>query len=75
MKKVKLTPIAAKQKLKDHYKYFETDFYQDGEDIYMNCQDNVGISVRDLWENLELERKEGYKASELILDEVGIWKI
>lgn len=47
-----------KQKLKDYYKYFESDFYQDGENIYMNCQDNVGITVRDAWEDLELTRKE-----------------
>ena len=50
-----------KQKLKDYYKYFESDFYTDGEDIYMNCQDNVGISVKDMWENLEQERKENYE--------------
>ena len=47
-----------KQKLKDYYKYFESDFYQEEENIYMNCQDNVGITVRDMWENLELTRKE-----------------
>lgn len=47
-----------KQKLKDYYKYFESDFYQEGENIYMNCQDNVGITVRDAWEDLELTRKE-----------------
>lgn len=47
-----------KQKLKDYYKYFESDFYQEGENIYMNCQDNVGILVRDAWEDLELTRKE-----------------
>ena len=47
-----------KQKLKDYYKYFESDFYQEGENIYMNCQDNVGITVRDIWEELELTRKE-----------------
>ena len=47
-----------KQKLKDYYKYFESDFYQDGENIYMSCQDNVGITVRDAWEDLELTRKE-----------------
>ena len=50
-----------KQKLKDYYRYLDSDFYQDGEDIYMNCQDNVGISVRDMWENLEQERKEEYE--------------
>lgn len=64
-----------KQKLKDYYKYFESDFYQDGEDIYMNCQDNVGITVRDMWENLEQEKKESYEANKLILDELGIWRI
>ncbi len=47
-----------KQKLKDYYKYFESDFYQEGENIFMNCQDNVGITVRDAWEDLELTRKE-----------------
>ena len=47
-----------KQKLKDYCKYFESDFYQEGENIYMNCQDNVGITVRDAWEDLELTRKE-----------------
>ena len=47
-----------KQKLKDYYKYFESDFYQEGENIFMNCQDNVGITVRDVWEELELTRKE-----------------
>lgn len=50
-----------KQKLKDYYRYLDSDFYQEGENIYMNCQDNVGISVRDMWENLEQERKEGYE--------------
>ena len=47
-----------KQKLKNYYKYKECDFYQDGENIYMNCQDNVGILVKDAWEDLELTRKE-----------------
>ena len=47
-----------KQKLKDYYRYLDSDFYQEGENIYMNCQDNVGITVRDIWEELELARKE-----------------
>ena len=47
-----------KQKLKDYYRYLDSDFYQEGENIYMNCQDNVGITVRDAWEDLELTRKE-----------------
>lgn len=52
-----------KQKLKDYYRYLDSDFYQDGEDIFMNCQDNVGITVRDIWEELELTRKETYGSS------------
>ena len=48
----------AKTKLKTYYRFKECDFYQDGEDIFMNCQDNVGITVRDIWEELELTRKE-----------------
>ena len=47
-----------KQKLKDYYRYLDSDFYQEGENIYLNCQDNVGITVRDAWEDLELTRKE-----------------
>ena len=58
---MKIPQNKIKQKLKDYYKYFETDFYQDGEGIYMNCQDNVGISVKDLFEILEQERKEKYE--------------
>jgi len=50
-----------KQKLKDYYKYLDSDFYQDEENIYMNCQDNVGILAIDLWETLEQERKEKYE--------------
>lgn len=63
-----------KQKLKAYYNYLDSDFYQDEENIFMNCQDNVGISVRDMWETLEQERKEGYEVSELILDEIGVWR-
>ena len=48
----------AKTKLKTYYRFKECDFYQEGENIYMNCQDNVGITVRDAWEDLELTRKE-----------------
>ena len=48
----------AKTKLKTYYRFKECDFYQEGENIYMNCQDNVGITVRDIWEDLELTRKE-----------------
>ena len=48
----------AKTKLKTYYRFKECDFYQEGENIYMNCQDNVGITVRDIWEELELTRKE-----------------
>lgn len=47
-----------KQKLKDYYKYIEIDFFEESGNIYMNCQDNVGITVRDAWEDLELTRKE-----------------
>ena len=52
-----------KQKLKDHYKYMEIDFFEQDGNIYMNCQDNVGILVRDIWEDLELTRKETYGSS------------
>lgn len=47
-----------KQKLKDFYKYMEIDFLEYEGNIYMNCKDSVMIKATDLWENLELERKE-----------------
>lgn len=62
MKQLK-TQSQIKQKLKDHYKYMEIDFFEQDENIYMNCQDNVGILVRDVWEDLELTRKETYGSS------------
>ena len=60
MKQLK-TQAQIKQKLKDHYKYMEIDFFEQDKNIYMNCQDNVGILVRDIWEDLELTRKEIFK--------------
>ena len=48
----------AKTKLKTYYRFKECDFYELDEVIYLNCQDNVGIIVRDIWEDLELTRKE-----------------
>ena len=48
----------AKTKLKTYYRFKECDFYELDEVIYLNCQDNVGIIVRDVWEELELTRKE-----------------
>ena len=48
----------AKTKLKTYYRFKECDFYELDEVIYLNCQDNVGITVRDAWEDLELTRKE-----------------
>jgi len=58
--------LKIKQKLKDFYKYMEIDFFEQDGNIYMNCQDNVGILVRDIWEDLELTRKENnYKIEKL----------
>ena len=50
-----------KQLLINHYKFKECDFYEEGETIKLNCKDNVGETVRDVYENIMLELKEKYE--------------
>lgn len=61
MKKIKLTPISAKEKLKSYYDFKECDFYQDGKEIRLNCKDNVGLKAEDVYSELEMQRKEEYE--------------
>lgn len=61
MRKTKLTPISAKNKLKSFYNFKECDFYHDGEEIRLNCKDNVGERSIDVFQELELQRKENYE--------------
>jgi len=48
----------AKSKLIAYYKFKDCDFYSFGEEIYLNCQDNAGEKATDVFEELELTRKE-----------------
>ncbi len=61
MKKTKLTPISAKNKLKSYYSFKECDFYPDGEEIRLNCKDNVGERSIDVFQELEMKRMEEYE--------------
>lgn len=47
-----------KSKLIAYYKFKPCDFYFLGEEIYLNCKDNAGEKVTDVFEDLELTRKE-----------------
>jgi ASC-1-like (ASCH) protein len=52
---------SAKNKLKKYYNFKESDFYtEDGID-YTISQDNYMEKAIDVYENLELERKEKYE--------------
>ncbi len=63
MRKTKLTPIGAKNKLKSYYNFKEVDFYPDGEEIRLNCKDNVGERSIDVFQELEMKRMEEYERS------------
>lgn len=61
MRKTKLTPISAKNKLKNYYNFKEVDFFDLDGIIYLNCKDNVGERATDVYSELELQRKEEYE--------------
>jgi|GEM_PF-6242545 len=61
MRKTKLTPISAKNKLKSYYYFKEVDFFELDGIIYLNCKDNAGEKATDVFQELELQRKEKYE--------------
>lgn len=61
MRKTKLTPISAKNKLKSYYDFKEVDFFDLDGTIYLNCKDNAGEKAIDVLEDLEMQRKEKYE--------------
>lgn len=56
MKKSKLTPILAKRKLIKYHGFKNSDFY----DTILICQDNVELSAKDVYEELQLQLREQY---------------
>lgn len=64
----------AKNNLKAFYDFKEIDFTEQDGVIYTISKDNYMEKCFDVYEELEMQRKEGYEASELILDEIGVWK-
>lgn len=61
MKKKKLTPKSAKEKLITYYHYKPCDFYSEGEEIYLNCKDNVMERAIDVYQELQLRIKEEFE--------------
>jgi len=61
MRKTKLTPIGAKNKLKSYYNFKEVDFFDSEGIIYLNCKDNVYETAVNVFQELELQRKEKYE--------------
>lgn len=57
MKKSKLTPIAAKRKLIKYHGFKASDFY----DTILICQDNVELSAKDVYEEIQLQFREQYE--------------
>ena len=53
--------LKAKRNLIDLHNFKNIDFFEYKGIIYLNCKDSVMISATDIWENLELERKESYE--------------
>lgn len=51
----------AKENLIVHHQYKECDFYSEDGIIYTIIKDNYMERVRDVWEELELTRKEEYE--------------
>lgn len=51
----------AKQKLINYYSFKEVDFFELDGIIYLNCKDSVMIKATDVYETLNLERKEEYE--------------
>ncbi len=49
-----------KDKLKAYYTFKECDFYSEDGIIYTISKDNYMERVRDVWEDLELQRKDKY---------------
>lgn len=56
MKHTKTASTKAKNKLITWTKLKQCDFYQEDGIWYLNCQDNVGVSAYDYWNNLILEQ-------------------
>ena len=56
MKKSRLTPISAKKKLIEYHNYRPSDFY----DTTLICQDNIELSAKDVYEELQLQLREQY---------------
>lgn len=54
MKKSKLTPMSAKKKLIAYHGFKNSDFY----DTTLICQDNVELSAKDVYEELQLQLRE-----------------
>lgn len=52
---------SAKEKLKQYYKFFESDFYIENGVEYTICKDNYMELASDVWEDLEMQRKEKYE--------------
>ena len=58
MKHTKIESSRAKKKLILHYNFKEVDFYKEDSIWYLNCQDNVGGSAWDVWNEKVLTFKE-----------------
>lgn len=51
----------AKNGLKSYYDFKEVDFFELDGIIYLNCKDNVGEKATDVYQELEMQRKEEYE--------------
>jgi len=65
MKINKLTPLGAQRKLIQYYDYRPSDFYIDGEEVYLNCKDSVMEKATDIYSELQLRLKEKFEEQTL----------
>lgn len=61
MKRNKLTPIGAKNKLIQYHSYRPSDFYIDNEEVYLICKDSVMEKATDIYQELQLRIKEKFE--------------
>jgi len=66
MKHTKIESSRAKKKLILNYNFKEVDFYKEDSIWYLNCQDNVGESAWDVWNEKVLTFKENLENGNII---------